>query len=106
MTTPRKPTPPTTTAIDDFCAQFDDLFCRRAERAALRSYLIGLLLPREHNKTLSVLASLVPGTDRQRLHHFLHDAPSRRGRTQPAAPHTLAGRPADGAACGRGVDHR
>jgi SRSO17 transposase len=75
MTTPRKPTPPTTTAIDQFCAQLDDLFCRRAERAALRSYLIGLLLPREHNKTLTVLASVVPGTHRQRLHHFLHDAP-------------------------------
>jgi hypothetical protein len=75
MATPRKPTPPTTTAIDAFCAQFDDLFCRRAERLALRHYLIGLLLPREHNKTLTVLATLVPGTTRQRLHHFLHDAP-------------------------------
>jgi hypothetical protein len=29
--------------------------------AALRQYLIGLLLPREHNKTLTVLAALVPG---------------------------------------------
>ena len=75
MTTPRKPTRPTTETIDDFCAQFDDLFTRRAARQAFRHYLIGLLLPREHNKTMTVLASLVPGSDRQQLHHFLHDAP-------------------------------
>jgi SRSO17 transposase len=75
MPTPRKPTPPTAEAVDAFCARFDDLFGRLAERTALRQYLIGLLLPREHNKTLTVLAALVPGADRQRLHHFLHDAP-------------------------------
>jgi SRSO17 transposase len=75
MTTPRTPTVPTTDAIDTFCAQFDDLFTRRAARQAFRHYLIGLLLPREHNKTMTVLSSLVPGSDRQQLHHFLHDAP-------------------------------
>jgi DDE superfamily endonuclease len=75
MVTPRKAARPTVDAIDQFCAQFDDLFNRRAAREALRQYLIGLLLPREHNKTLTVLAALVPGADRQRLHHFLHDAP-------------------------------
>ncbi len=75
MPTPRKPTPPTTEAIDQFCAQCDDLFGRYEERQALRQYLIGLLLPREHNKTLVELASLVPGARRQALHHFLHDAP-------------------------------
>jgi SRSO17 transposase len=75
MATARKPTAPTTAAIDAFCGQFDDLFCRLAERRALRHYLVGLLLPREHNKTLTTLAALVPGADRQRLHHFLHDAP-------------------------------
>lgn len=47
MATPRKPVPPTTEAVDAFCARFDELFCRRAERQALRQYLIGLLLPRE-----------------------------------------------------------
>jgi SRSO17 transposase len=46
-----------------------------AERTAVRHYLIGLLLPRERNKTLTELAALVPGPIRQRLHHFLHDAP-------------------------------
>jgi DDE superfamily endonuclease len=75
MPTPRKPTPPTTAAIDAFCAAFDDLFCRSQERAAFRQYLIGLLLPREHNKTLVELAAIVPAANRQALHHFLHDAP-------------------------------
>jgi SRSO17 transposase len=74
MPTPRKPTPPTTEAIDQFCAPFDDLFARYEERQALRQYLIGLLLPREHNKTLVELASIVAGARRQSLHHFLHDA--------------------------------
>jgi hypothetical protein len=75
MPTARKPTVPTTEAIDQFCAPFDNLFGRYEERQALRQYLIGLLLPREHNKTLVELASIVPGARRQALHHFLHDAP-------------------------------
>jgi hypothetical protein len=75
MVTPRKPTRPTAEAIDQFCAQFDDLFRRCTTREAFRQYLIGLLLPREHNKTLTVLAALVPGAERQRLHHFLQNAP-------------------------------
>jgi SRSO17 transposase len=75
MPTPRKPTVPTTEAIDQYCAHFDDLFARYEERTALRQYLIGLLLPREHNKTLVELAAIVPGARRQALHHFMHDAP-------------------------------
>lgn len=75
MTTKRKPTAPTTEAVDQFCAYFDELFARYEERRALRQYLIGLLLPREHHKTLVELAAIVPGADRQALHHFLHDAP-------------------------------
>jgi hypothetical protein len=75
MATPRKPTRPTAEAIDQFCAPFDDVFSRLSARDAFRQYLIGLLLPREHNKALTVLAALVPGAERQRLHHFLHDAP-------------------------------
>ena len=73
--TPRKPTPPTTEASDQFCAAFDDLFCRSQERTAFRQYLLGLLLPREHNKTVVELAASVPRANRQGLHHFLHDAP-------------------------------
>jgi SRSO17 transposase len=75
MPTPRKLTTPTTEAIDQFCAPFDDLLPRYAERTALRQYLSGLLLPREHHKTLVELGAIVPGADRQRRHHFLHDAP-------------------------------
>ncbi len=75
MPTARKPTVPTTEAIDQFCAPFDDLFGRWEERQALRQYLIGLLLPREHNKTVVELAAIVPGANRQALHHFMHDAP-------------------------------
>jgi SRSO17 transposase len=75
MPTPRKPTAPTTAAVDQFCAHFDELLGRYEERTALRQYLIGLLLPREHNKTLVELAAIVPGARRQALHHFLHDAP-------------------------------
>jgi len=75
MATKRKPTAPTTEAIDQFCAAFDDLFARYEERTALRQYLIGLLLPREHNKTLVELGAIVPGANRQALHHFMHDAP-------------------------------
>src|SRR3712207_253630 len=75
MTPPRKPTRPTAAAIDQFCAQFDDLFCRRSARDAFRRYLMCLLLPREHHKTCTILGALVPDTNRQRLRHFLHDAP-------------------------------
>jgi hypothetical protein len=75
MPTPRKPTAATAEAIDQFCAAFDDLFRRYEERVAFRHYLIGLLLPREHNKTVVELAAQVPGANRQQLHHFMHDAP-------------------------------
>ena len=99
MRRPRKPTPPTTEAIDQFCAGFDDLFGRYEERRALRQYLLGLLLPREHNKTLVELASLVPGANRQALHHVLHDAPSRRRGAQSPAVGALAGASVFGSAC-------
>jgi SRSO17 transposase len=75
MATKRKPTAPTAEAIDQFCAHFDDLYARYEERTALRHYLIGLLLPREHNKTVVELSAIVPGANRQALHHFMHDAP-------------------------------
>src|SRR5438067_1053620 len=42
MATPRKPTLPTTDAIDTFCARFDDLFNRRAARQAVRHYPLGV----------------------------------------------------------------
>src|SRR5258706_3652362 len=75
MPTPRKPTAPTTEAIDAFCTHFDDLFVRYEERTAVRHYLIGLLVPREHNQTIVELAAIGPGANRQGLHPFPHDAP-------------------------------
>lgn len=75
MATPRKAIPPTTEAIVHFCSHFDDLFGRAEERVAFRQYLIDLLLPREHNKTIVELTAIVPGAQRQALHHFTHDAP-------------------------------
>jgi hypothetical protein len=53
----------------------DDWYCRLAERTALRQYRMGRLLPREHTKPRTGLTSLIPDADRQRLQHFLHDAP-------------------------------
>lgn len=75
MPTTCKPTTPTIEAIDQACAAFDHLFARFEERTALRKYLIGLMLPREHIKTLVELAAIVPDARRQAPHHFLHDAP-------------------------------
>src|SRR5215472_15478651 len=91
MPTPRKAIPPTTEAIDQFCSQFDVLFGRSEEREAVRQYLIGLRLPREHNKTIVELAAIVPGARRQALHHFLHDAPSRQRRAQRTPAGVVAG---------------
>ena len=51
MVRPRKPTRPTVQALDQFCAQFDDLFSRRSRPRSPPHYLIGLPLRREHNKT-------------------------------------------------------
>lgn len=75
LTTKRKPPAPTTEAVDQFCAYFDELLTRYEERTGLHQYLTGLLLLREHNKTLVELGAIVPGANRQALHHFMHDAP-------------------------------
>jgi CHASE2 domain-containing sensor protein len=42
MRRPRKPTPPTTEAIDTFCAAFDDLLGRYEERRAARRKKINI----------------------------------------------------------------
>ena len=39
--------------LEDYAAQFDDLFANVAQRRAIREYLHGLLLPRERTKTLA-----------------------------------------------------
>jgi len=46
--------------LEEFAGAFDDLLERRSQRAALRRYLEGLLLPAERNKTLTALANTEP----------------------------------------------
>lgn len=105
MPTPRKPTAPTTAAIDQFCARFDDQFARYEERTALRQYLIGLLLPREHNKTLVELAAIVPRAPAGAAPLPARCALGRRG-AQPAAAAAVAGASGAGPACGWRPDRR
>ena len=51
--TRRRPCPPAPALLEDYAAQFDDLFASVAQRRAYRAYLHGLLLPRERTKTLT-----------------------------------------------------
>jgi SRSO17 transposase len=65
--------------LEDYAAQFDDLFPSVAQRRAIREYLHGLLLPRERNKTLTGLAGTEPvlgaqAAPAQRLQWFLSEA--------------------------------
>jgi hypothetical protein len=46
--------------LEDFAAQFDDLFGRVSQRLGFRQYLEGLLLPRDRNKTLTGLVGAEP----------------------------------------------
>jgi hypothetical protein len=54
MTTLRQVIAAIGTAMDTLCARFDDRFCHHGVRSALRNYGMELLLPREHNKILTV----------------------------------------------------
>ena len=46
--------------LEEYAAQFDDLFAQRSQREAFRRYLEGLLLPAERTKTLTGLANTEP----------------------------------------------
>jgi hypothetical protein len=77
--TRRVPCPPAPGHLEDYVAQFDDLFAKVAQRRAIREYLHGLLLPRERNKTLTGLAGTEPvvgaqAPPAQRLQWFLSEA--------------------------------
>jgi SRSO17 transposase len=52
--------PPAPGPLEDYAVQFDALFTRLAQRRGLRAYLQGLLLPRDRNKTMTVLAGAEP----------------------------------------------
>lgn len=58
--TARRPCPPAPGPLEDYAAQFDPLFHSLAQRHAFRTYLAGLLAPRERAKTLTALAGAEP----------------------------------------------
>ncbi len=59
MTT-RRPCPPAPGPLEDYAVQFDPLFHALAQRHNFRTYLAGLLAPRERPKTLTALAGAEP----------------------------------------------
>lgn len=77
--TQRLPVDPAPGPLEAFVQQFDRLFRSRAQRASVRRYLEGLLLPAERNKTLTALANTEPvvsaqHAEAQRLQWFLSEA--------------------------------
>lgn len=65
--------------LEAYAAHFDALFGRVAQRQAFRTYLAGLLTPRDRNKTLTALAGAEPvvqaqAPEVQRLQFFLSEA--------------------------------
>ena len=58
--TKRLPVTAAPAPLEEYAAQFDDLFTPRSQREAFRRYLEGLLLPAERNKTLTGLANTEP----------------------------------------------
>jgi hypothetical protein len=68
----RLPCPPAPGPLEDYAENLDDLFLTLAQRRGFRDYLQGLLLPKDHNKTLTALANTEPivgaqGAPAQRL---------------------------------------
>lgn len=58
--TQRIPCPPAPGPLEGFAARFDHLFANLAQRQSFRTYLQGLLLPRDRNKTLTALVGTEP----------------------------------------------
>lgn len=58
--TMRRPCPPAPGPLEDYAVQFDSLFHSLAQRHSFRTYLAGLLAPRQRNKTLTALAGAEP----------------------------------------------
>jgi hypothetical protein len=58
--TKRLPSSPAPGPLEDYAANFDDLFGTLAQRRGFREYLQGLLLPRDRNKVLTSLAGMEP----------------------------------------------
>lgn len=77
--TPPQPCPPAPGPLEAYAAHFDPLFRRLAQRTAFRTYVAGLLAPRDRNKTLTALAGAEPvvqaqAPEVQRLQYFVAEA--------------------------------
>jgi SRSO17 transposase len=75
----RLPVAPAPEPLEAYIQHFDPLFTRRNQRAAVRRYLEGLLLPPERNTTLTALATTEPivgahHPHAQGLHWFLSES--------------------------------
>src|SRR5687767_2057877 len=71
--------PPAPDPLEAFAATFDPLFATLAQRRNFRTYLQGLLLPRDRNKTLTALVGTEPvvgaqAAPVQRLQWFLSES--------------------------------
>jgi DDE superfamily endonuclease len=78
--TPRKPCPSVPKPLEEYAQHFDDIFGHIAQRHSFREYLLGLLLPRDRNKTLTALVGTEPEVDAQaaavqRLQSFVSESP-------------------------------
>ena len=78
--TKRLPVTAAPAPLEEYAAQFDDLFVQRSQREGFRRYLEGLLLPAERNKTLTGLANTEPVVGAQHpraqgLQWFLSESP-------------------------------
>src|SRR5919199_4555587 len=76
--TARQSCPPAPGPLEAFAGQFDSLFGSLGQRRSFRGYLMGLLAPRDRNKTLTALAGAEPvvqaqSPEVQRLQHFLSE---------------------------------
>jgi len=58
--TSRRPCPPAPGPLEDYAMHFDPLFHSLAQRHHFRTYLAGLLAPRDRPKTLTALAGAEP----------------------------------------------
>ena len=71
--------PPAPGPLEAFAVQFDSFFLTLAQRHGFRTYLSGLLLPRDRSKTLTALVGAEPlvqaqAAEVQRLQFFLSEA--------------------------------
>lgn len=58
--TARRPCPPAPGPLEDYAKLFDPLFHSLAQRRSFRTYLAGLVAPRDRPKTLTALAGAEP----------------------------------------------